>query len=304
MSGDGPSGVDYAGLEASVLTLLRERFDVAIAAIRESPPPGPGFQDYAEGELAAPTRFGVAARLLADALRSDPASPLAQAACASLYVTGQERVRVLERIVQRWPTLERPKFWLGSARLVAHNDAGAIEAFRDALSIDPDDQQALVGLGEALLRSKDRAGACECAERIVRSNPNQPSWHGRAALLLFRAGRPRRALQVAWRASRIARTGKQRVFALTLPLQALSRRMKLAFGVVVTLALSAWLLVSLVSSKSGPNGAILVPIVVGYALLEAIRYGAGGSQMAKESRLLRRERKRSGADVSRLLSAG
>ena len=303
MSADLHSGVDYAGLEASVLALLREKFDVAIAAVRESPPPGPGSQDYAEGELAAPIRFGIAARLLAEALRADPASPLAGAACAGLYMTGPERVRVLERIVQRWPTLERPKFWLGSVRLRARDYAGAIEAFRAALSIDSDDQQALVGLGGALLRTKDRAGARECAERIVRSNPNQPSWHGRSALLLFRAGRARRALQVAWRASRIGGTWQQRVFALTLPLQVLSRRAKLAFAVLVTSALLVWFLVSLLSSNP-PNGAILVPILAGCGLQEAVRYGAGGSRMAKESRLLRHERKRSGGDVSRLLSAG
>src|SRR2546427_7925655 len=56
---------------------------------------------------------------------------------------------------------------MGYARLAREEYLWARRAFEEAKSLDPDHEDALAGLGEALLKFGDRAGAIEGFDRIV-----------------------------------------------------------------------------------------------------------------------------------------
>jgi tetratricopeptide (TPR) repeat protein len=84
--------------------------------------------------------------------------------------------------------------YYGSSLLKAGNAAGAEQAFRHAIQLDPRLSRAHVGLGSALLRQGNPAAAVEALQEGVRLAPNDPAAHLGLAQAYYLAGSPRRAI--------------------------------------------------------------------------------------------------------------
>lgn len=86
-----------------------------------------------------------------------------------LYNDGQydDAIDLLREGLELYPQSVELCVGMGYARVAREEFAWARRAFEEALSLDPDHEDALAGLGEVLLKFGDRAGALRCFERIV-----------------------------------------------------------------------------------------------------------------------------------------
>lgn len=86
-----------------------------------------------------------------------------------LYNEGQydEAIEVLREGLGLYPTAVELHVGMGYARLAREEFAWARRAFEEGLTLDPDHEDALAGLGEVLLKLGDRTGAVTCFERIL-----------------------------------------------------------------------------------------------------------------------------------------
>jgi Tfp pilus assembly protein PilF len=86
-----------------------------------------------------------------------------------LYNEGQydEAIEVLREGLGLYPTAVELHVGMGYARLAREEFAWARREFEEALTLDPDHEDALAGLGEVLLKLGDRTGAVTCFERIL-----------------------------------------------------------------------------------------------------------------------------------------
>src|SRR2546426_3302883 len=66
-----------------------------------------------------------------------------------------------------YTTLFRSHVGMGYARLAREEYVWSRKAFEEAVALDADHEDALAGLGEALLKFGDRAGAVACFDRIL-----------------------------------------------------------------------------------------------------------------------------------------
>ncbi|MBI2321268.1 MAG: glycosyltransferase [Chloroflexi bacterium] len=96
----------------------------------------------------------------------------------------------LDRSMVTW----RPLHGLGAARLLAGDVAGALRAFQDALSLAPDQPDALLGAAQALLRLERPAEALPLLERFATQRPGDDE----AEALLARCRIATGAWQVAY----------------------------------------------------------------------------------------------------------
>ena len=86
-----------------------------------------------------------------------------------LYNEGQydEAIDLLREGLHLYPQAVELSVGMGYARLAREEFAWARRSFADALSLDPDHEDALAGLGEVLLKFGDRAGAVRSFEQIL-----------------------------------------------------------------------------------------------------------------------------------------
>jgi tetratricopeptide (TPR) repeat protein len=86
-----------------------------------------------------------------------------------LYNEGRydEAIEVLRDGLRLYPAAVELHVGMGYARLAREEYAWARRGFEAALSLDPDHEDALAGLGEVLLKVGDRAGAVASFERIL-----------------------------------------------------------------------------------------------------------------------------------------
>ncbi len=86
-----------------------------------------------------------------------------------LYNEGHydDAIEVLRDGLSLYPTAAELHVGMGYARLAREEFAWARRAFDEALSLDPDHEDALAGVGEVLLKFGDRAAAVACFERIL-----------------------------------------------------------------------------------------------------------------------------------------
>jgi tetratricopeptide (TPR) repeat protein len=85
------------------------------------------------------------------------------------YNDGQydEAITLLREGLGLYPHAVELYIGMGYARLAREEFAWARRAFAEALSLDPDHEDGLAGLGEVLLKFGDRAGAVMCFDRVV-----------------------------------------------------------------------------------------------------------------------------------------
>jgi len=86
-----------------------------------------------------------------------------------LYNEGQydDAIEVLREGLSLYPNAVELHVGMGYARLAREEFAWARKSFEEALTLDPDHEDALAGLGEVLLKVGDRTGAVTCFERIL-----------------------------------------------------------------------------------------------------------------------------------------
>lgn len=86
-----------------------------------------------------------------------------------LYNEGQydDAIEVLRDGLSLYPNAVELHVGMGYARLAREEFALARKSFEEALTLDPDHEDALAGLGEVLLKVGDRPGAVTCFERIL-----------------------------------------------------------------------------------------------------------------------------------------
>jgi tetratricopeptide (TPR) repeat protein len=86
-----------------------------------------------------------------------------------LYNEGQydDAIEVLREGLSLYPAAVELHVGMGYARLARDEYVWARRAFEEGLTLDPDHEDALAGLGEVLLKFGERAGAVSCFERIL-----------------------------------------------------------------------------------------------------------------------------------------
>ena len=86
-----------------------------------------------------------------------------------LYNEGQydDAIEMLREGLGLYPNAVELYVGMGYARLAREEFAWARKSFEEALTFDPDHEDALAGLGEVLLKLGDRTGAVTCFERIL-----------------------------------------------------------------------------------------------------------------------------------------
>jgi tetratricopeptide (TPR) repeat protein len=86
-----------------------------------------------------------------------------------LYNEGHydDAIEVLREGLSLYPNAVELHVGMGYARLAREEFAWARKSFEEALTLDPDHEDALAGLGEVLLKVGDRTGAVTCFERIL-----------------------------------------------------------------------------------------------------------------------------------------
>ena len=86
-----------------------------------------------------------------------------------LYNEGQydEAIETLRQGLGLYPHAVELHVGMGYARLAREEYLWARRAFEEAVGLDPEHEDALAGLGEALLKFGDRAGAVACFDRIL-----------------------------------------------------------------------------------------------------------------------------------------
>src|SRR5207249_3650429 len=86
-----------------------------------------------------------------------------------LYTEGRydEAIETLREGLQRYPQAVELHVGMGYARLAREEYLWSRRAFETALGLDPDQEDALAGWGEVLLKFGDRAGALACFDRIL-----------------------------------------------------------------------------------------------------------------------------------------
>jgi tetratricopeptide (TPR) repeat protein len=86
-----------------------------------------------------------------------------------LYNEGQydDAIEVLREGLSLYPNAVELHVGMGYARLAREEFAWARKSFEEALTLDPDHEDSLAGLGEVLLKVGDRAGSVTCFERIL-----------------------------------------------------------------------------------------------------------------------------------------
>lgn len=86
-----------------------------------------------------------------------------------LYNEGQydEAIDVLKQGLLLYPDAVELHIGMGYARLAREEYAWARRAYRDALAVEPDHEDALAGLGEVLLKLGDQQGGLAAFERVL-----------------------------------------------------------------------------------------------------------------------------------------
>ena len=86
-----------------------------------------------------------------------------------LYNEGQydEAIEVLREGLTLYPAAVELHVGMGYARLARDEYVWGRRAFEEALTLDPDHEDALAGLGEVLLKFGERTGAVSCFDRIL-----------------------------------------------------------------------------------------------------------------------------------------
>ena len=86
-----------------------------------------------------------------------------------LYNEGQydEAIEVLREGLTLYPAAVELHVGMGYARLARDEYVWARRSFEEALTLDPDHEDALAGLGEVLLKFGERPGAVACFDRIL-----------------------------------------------------------------------------------------------------------------------------------------
>src|SRR3989475_10354506 len=86
-----------------------------------------------------------------------------------LYNEGQydETIETLRQGLGLYPHAVELHVGMGYARLAREEYLWARRAFEEAVGLDPEHEDALAGLGEALLKFGDRAGAVACFDRVL-----------------------------------------------------------------------------------------------------------------------------------------
>src|SRR2546422_4015474 len=78
-----------------------------------------------------------------------------------------EAIDILREGLSLYPHAAELHVGMGYARLAREEYVWSRKAFEEAVALDADHEDALAGLGEALLKFGDRAGAVACFDRIL-----------------------------------------------------------------------------------------------------------------------------------------
>src|SRR3989442_7761545 len=78
-----------------------------------------------------------------------------------------EAIDILREGLSLYPHAAELHVGMGYARLAREEYVWSRKAFEEAVALDADHEDALAGLGEALLKSGDRAGAVACFDGIL-----------------------------------------------------------------------------------------------------------------------------------------
>ena len=86
-----------------------------------------------------------------------------------LYNQGlyEEAIDELKQAIAQYPHAVELHLGLAYVQLALEEFAWARSGFEEALALDADNEEALAGLGEALLKLGDRAGALQCFDRVL-----------------------------------------------------------------------------------------------------------------------------------------
>jgi tetratricopeptide (TPR) repeat protein len=86
-----------------------------------------------------------------------------------LYHEGRydEAIAALREAIERFPHAVELHVGLAYVQLAVEEYAWARADFERAIALDPNDEEALAGLGEALLKLGDRPGALQCFDRVL-----------------------------------------------------------------------------------------------------------------------------------------
>jgi tetratricopeptide (TPR) repeat protein len=232
----------YEEHERDVARALREPRDRVLGkpAMLLAADPGDEWTPYVEGLLHVESNDRDAALNRAkEALRRNPQSPLARALVISLTERGEERVRALQALVEEWPSLALPRRHLAFAHLRAGQTDTARLQFASYTARAPEDPIGWMGLALACIAARDRKAAAEAARRLEGSARNSPFLRRRAAQLSFATGHYATAWAGAWRLARDFRGWRNRIFPITLPVEA-AFGLPLGFLLACMLGLLVW----------------------------------------------------------------
>ena len=86
-----------------------------------------------------------------------------------LYHEGRydQAIAALREAIERFPHAVELHVGLAYVHLACEEYAWARGDFERAIALDPNDEEALAGLGEALLKLGDRSGALQCFDRVL-----------------------------------------------------------------------------------------------------------------------------------------
>jgi tetratricopeptide (TPR) repeat protein len=187
---------------------------------------------YARGELTR-SEAALADALISfrEALREDPASPLARAGHILLSEDGEARLSAMSALTREWPSLARVRFYLGSALAMRGRPREALAHFRQACVMNPEDIEVWGAIAQASLRLDDREAAKEAAEKVLSLGNESFRWHRFAAKIMLRAKRFRLSYRIASHAARRFSSPGATLLPWTLPYQVAKPRLMLTLNV-------------------------------------------------------------------------
>jgi tetratricopeptide (TPR) repeat protein len=103
-------------------------------------------------------------------------------------------VRSFHRVLDRDPSLARAHYFAGLAQLHWDHSSEALEEFKAALKLTPDDPDAKIGLGYVYLQQAKQAEAMDLFRSVIATHPENGNAHYQLGKLLLDAGNVQEAV--------------------------------------------------------------------------------------------------------------
>ena len=112
-------------------------------------------------------------------------------------------VRAFQRALDRDPSLAKAHYFSGLAQLRWEHETEALDEFKAALKLAPDDPDAKVGMGYVFMQQGKQAEAIELFRSVVATHPENGNAHYQLGKLLLDGGKVEEAVSYLETAARV-----------------------------------------------------------------------------------------------------